>query len=620
MKTEAALLSEIAAASTFREQAALVAELDTLRSSKTASKQAERDIDLANAVVRETLTPVLTHSFHTASTDWLSEAETAPAADVASAMHTEASLWFGKTSAMVKEDHEEFAEQARGYSRRLASQYGERAAEADRAFLDYVAFLHRREAASGLPQIQQLIDGNNQSARTPLPEEHFDTFYDAIDPMNQGVDEAQSSDNAPLLQEILSEGNGEGQGDVPDHHDTAPMTTQNPMGGNGMQVGFNGSTASLQSEGSLIDAPSVAQGYLYNLDDFLAAEAAIKTQAAAAPAPQEPYEVPGLKVERIAVVQREAASMLPQVQQTIDVHDQVAPTPMPMDVMFPLIPYFQGEQNTEQKQATRKQADMFGGQGGSAGTAQPVEMGSANPEADKTHDGSMPGAAGSNSNAMDKALGDRQAMFAQGANWAKSWTPDQPLVSMGSSDFEAGVYAGISENAAHQDDFIQAHAALEDTEYAEVAERIEVHAKFTATLRAEGGTMTDLDTMDASTSPSTDGQTPINGRGEVPPMAGGMDPAAPGGAAPYNAAEPFGHPVAPDPGWTDPKARMAAFQQRVQAGLQTQAVDAKNTPVCRGCGEAFENKAVAHEAHGKKGCGAEDGERGYEMRTEKDAW
>ncbi len=46
----------------------------------------------------------------------------------------------------------------------------------------------------------------------------------------------------------------------------------------------------------------------------------------------------------------------------------------------------------------------------------------------------------------------------------------------------------------------------------------------------------------------------------------------------------------------------------------------KNTPVCRGCGEAFENRQVADEAHGKKGCGTETGERGYEMRTEKDAW
>ena len=116
MKTEAALLSEIAAAPTLREQAALVGELDALRNSKTAQIEEDRAWDAAGAVVEATLAPVLVHSMHTASTDWLSDAEI-PQVD-SNVVHAEASLWFGKTSSMVREDAEEFDEQAKGFARR----------------------------------------------------------------------------------------------------------------------------------------------------------------------------------------------------------------------------------------------------------------------------------------------------------------------------------------------------------------------------------------------------------------------------------------------------------------------------------------------------------------------
>jgi hypothetical protein len=52
-----------------------------------------------------------------------------------------------------------------------------------------------------------------------------------------------------------------------------------------------------------------------------------------------------------------------------------------------------------------------------------------------------------------------------------------------------------------------------------------------------------------------------------------MDPAAPGGAAPYNDAPPFSSPVAPDPGWVRQGSvdseiqRQAAFRDTVQANL-----------------------------------------------------
>jgi hypothetical protein len=40
---------------------------------------------------------------------------------------------------------------------------------------------------------------------------------------------------------------------------------------------------------------------------------------------------------------------------------------------------------------------------------------------------------------------------------------------------------------------------------------------------------------------------------QPPPQSDGMDPATPGGPAPYNGAEPFGQPVTTDPEWRDPR-------------------------------------------------------------------
>lgn len=45
------------------------------------------------------------------------------------------------------------------------------------------------------------------------------------------------------------------------------------------------------------------------------------------------------------------------------------------------------------------------------------------------------------------------------------------------------------------------------------------------------------------------------------PESDGMDPATPGGPAPYNGAEPFGEPVATDPEWLDPRDRSGKDQR-----------------------------------------------------------
>lgn len=652
MKTEATLLSEIAAAPTLREQATLVAELDALRNSKTARVQADRDWDAAGAVVEQTLSPVLAHSMHTASTDWLSDAEI-PEVD-ANHVHANASLWFGKTSSMVKADEEEFTEQARGVARRIASEYGEQAPEAERLFMDYVAFLRRREGASGLDQIQQTIDGNNQPKTTPLPTEVFETFRDPIDPINQGVDEAQSTESAPLLNEIMNEGGGQGQPEVGYQHGTGSGPSQPSGGGSGMQVGagmeshlatpdgnstvcgkggprtsnkgavscsecksnMNTKIGSHDRTASLVDTPSPGIGYLYNLDDFLRAEAAIQTQASREPSDDQEDHTSSTDLTAQAgwrddvdinnelsnegkqdcskckgdgcdncndtgrvnkeSARKEAASGLDQVEQVIDVNNQPKRTSLPTDVAFPLIPYFAGPGKTlDEAYSDRKE--------GSVKIAASVEdmlaqTGSDNPMLNKTHDGSEKSSP-EPTNAMEKATGKTSSLSKQaaaeynkGARFASTWQPGQPIVRQGSVEFEAGLYAGITANVAAQEAWVAEHEkwAAQDKG---IADRIEMHAAFTETLQAEAATTTDLDEMTPGTNPAPSGDTPLQGPGTPPPMAGGMDPAAPGGASPYNGAEPFSRPVAPDPGWQKPRTastneeRQQAFRQRVQAGL-----------------------------------------------------
>jgi hypothetical protein len=214
------------------------------------------------------------------------------------------------------------------------------------------------------------------------------------------------------------------------------------------------------------------------------------------------------------------------------------------------------------------------------------------------------------SDRFTKAASRTNADFTKGYGYASTWKPGTPLVSLGSAEFESGVYAGMADNPGARPAFQAAHRrqARKDARF---ATRMQVHAQYTEHLASKGidvqaantpfgsrdacskcgtdieyvghrpdpakeflkidrgsgwwdrggnfscpsggthergktaATSTDLDTMDSSASPSPTGQTPINGPGTVPPLAGQADPAAPGGPAPYNGAEPFGAPAVP---------------------------------------------------------------------------
>lgn len=209
-----------------RTLASAVAALDDHDRQLRARAALERETDLGAGIVAQRLTPVPIHEHHTAATDWLADVAE-DAGSYRTAMIAEASAWYGGLDPAVRADAQEFAEQARGRARTLASAYASRGA-AEREFLQTVSYLHAVQGASGLPQIDQTIDPNNQPGPTPYPTEVFPTFGEDQDQFN-GVETDNhqsgiSSQNAPLIQQIEQQnasGSGYGSGpERPDMHDT----------------------------------------------------------------------------------------------------------------------------------------------------------------------------------------------------------------------------------------------------------------------------------------------------------------------------------------------------------------------------------------------------------------
>jgi hypothetical protein len=220
-----------------------VAALDNYDRQLQVTAAADRETDLGVQIVAERLTPAALHEFHTAATDWL--AEDGPVtgdANYRTAMIAEASAWYHGLDAAVRADPEEFAEQARGRARTAASAYGYIRGAAQQEFLQTVGYLHSTEAASGLPQIDQTVDPNNQPSATPYPTEVFPTFGQDQDEFN-GVEtnahgSGATSERAPMIQQIEqqnSSGSGFGSGpEKPLDHstgfDTANSYAEVPLG------------------------------------------------------------------------------------------------------------------------------------------------------------------------------------------------------------------------------------------------------------------------------------------------------------------------------------------------------------------------------------------------------
>jgi len=655
VQKRAELVRAVNKASSLAEQARLLDELEKFDRGVRAEAAQARELDLANTVVGETLTPVRVHEHHTAATDWLAyEASVDP--QWQNRMVAEAAAWFGRTPDFVKADAEEFGIQAEGKARSLAGQYGTRAEAAKKAFVDYAAFL-RAQAASGLDQIQQTIDPNNSPKTTPLPTEVFDNFAPEVDPINAGVSGTETSERNPLLQEIVNGGSGADSGapEKPGGHSTGDELSWSPP--QGMQQDSaaplsygqgptpeGGAGTGPRHQGSLIDAPSPAIGYAFSMDDYLQARA----------------KAGGQGKER-----KEAASGLPQIQETVDANNQPhAPSPIPQDVAFPLDEEFQPEWTTNgtgnaqpaaPKAAVKKQADMFGGSDAphptptglpvanspattpppaSAGGGQAAGRSDASAHAAPTFgddSASVPAPAqqyAEGYSSVDQTAGVPQNTpasvagpgngvthagakvsslivtaaererpdFRKGYGYGSRWTPGTRLVSTGSADFEAGLYAGISDNPEHQRAFVEAHRTAA-ANWPKLGQRVDTHKAVTAHVVSKNevpsngmyltaSTSMDLPTMAPNTSPAADGSTPINGPGRPGPLVGEQNAAAPGGPSPYNGAEPFGTPVVPGVGQSPASPADAliggghmsttnqamgkqalAFRQRVQAGL-----------------------------------------------------
>lgn len=695
MSKRTELVQAIQKAGTFQEQARLVAALDTYDRMQREAAAEERAWGTAGAIVEQTLTPVRVHEHHTAATDWLGEMETT-AVSYHQEVCAQAGAWYDRVDPMVKADHEEFSQQALGMARRTAGVYGEQAQAAAQTFLDYVALLHK-DSASGLPQIDQISDPKDNPSETPLPLEVFDNFAPPVHPINEGVDGTEDSYRAPLIQEIEQAGGGMGTPEKPGGHSTSMDES-----GSYAEVPL-GEPGKLPTHASYHDGPSVAIGYAMTMDEFRAQQAADAERRSR------------LGFNQAKAEPKEAASQLDQVQQRVDSFENPKPTGLPQDVMFPLNPAFQGEENTEElphaenvAQAKRrayvaqllaknptewsdadrreveayltvsaglvKKADEFSAPVHGPGDEVPVsnsadttphpaggsyDKGKADGQSDRdagerptfsdassaatdyvkgysegysggqetaVDNPDVPASMGGDSgqaenageaqNAAQVAMASKTAAkklalktsarfvtdqatndpdFFKGYGWASKWNPKAAMVREGNQAFEAGVYAGITDNPAQQKAWVAAHRmAAKKYQAPELMRRISLHNTVTqryAKVHEEAlvhgfylhaATTTDLVTDGPGSSPDPMGGTPINGPGTPPPMAGGMDPARPGGPAPYQGAPPYGSgPVAPDPvvgqqqsaapvsdtNTPDAQARQAAFRQLVQANL-----------------------------------------------------
>lgn len=223
------LRQAVAAAQTGPELAEAVAALDSHDQGLRATAAQNRELDLAGQHVARALTPVPLFERHTAATDWLAD-DDAPAGDYKTAMISEASVWYQNLDPAVRGDAEEFGAQLSGRVQTVASAWGAYAPAARSEFLSVVGYLHQRTAGSGLPQIDQTVDADNQQSATPYPTEVFDNFAPPENDFNGGIegenhDSQISSQQAPMLQQIQQQdGGGSGFGSGPEKpvtHDTA---------------------------------------------------------------------------------------------------------------------------------------------------------------------------------------------------------------------------------------------------------------------------------------------------------------------------------------------------------------------------------------------------------------
>jgi len=280
------------------ESTRLVNEAQAIFTANRRTAALEREVDLSDTAVRDHLVPVRVHEHHTAATDWLANIDTG--ADLREAEHdilAKATLWYGKTASLVKENPDEFTEQARGVARKMAGAFGESADAAEELFLSHVAAMHTREIKSGAIVIEA-------DASVTMPEAGGGT-NDVFPTGNyeQAIDgDLTSSERAPQIQE-LSGAPSSGATDVTPENDPGLGVT------NSTADNDNGVKQANKKESSMAHAQCPTCGG--------------HGRVAVRRVPQNP---------------KEAFSGLPQIQQVVDPSDTKAQeTPLPAEVAFPWV-------------------------------------------------------------------------------------------------------------------------------------------------------------------------------------------------------------------------------------------------------------------------------------------
>lgn len=192
------LLHAASQATTLDEQQRFVGEANALQQQLVAVHQAGRDVDLANAVISDHLTPVRVHEHHTAATDWIATLDTTGGAGVEHEMVAQASLWYQKVAA-IKPWPEEFHEQARGQAHRLAGAFGEQAPAAEEAFLSHTARLYQGELDAGIVTVAD-TGSAGQATQNGLPLEDTSSerapMIQAMDHQEPGIHDALGPNDA----------------------------------------------------------------------------------------------------------------------------------------------------------------------------------------------------------------------------------------------------------------------------------------------------------------------------------------------------------------------------------------------------------------------------------------
>ncbi|MFF7198335.1 hypothetical protein ACFZAM_32085 [Streptomyces sp. NPDC008079] len=613
-QTREELLKAISAAPTLHEQARLIGHLDTLDQGERRQAALDAEVDLSRARIAEAMTPVASRTSRaTTASDWIVDLPEAEPIDH-NGLVAQAALWFGSVHPMVLADAGEFEEQVRGAARQATS-----SADGVAVFTNYAHFLRERTAASGLDQIQQTTAPDGVTQRpTPLDPTVFDNFAPPVADINTGVVGTETSDRAPAIQQAVN-GGGNSTPEVPGgHQESGQMTGPGPE----PSLGGGGSSAPEEPGGHQDAGAEPAQGdptrrqaasglpMIQQTTDPHDAPAATLLPTDVA----YPWTMGGSEDGIGGEAHYDTGGEVPSQHQSTVAHRRTADQwTQPSPVIHPQIA------NSPATTPPRTPADAGSGAADARDPQAAPSFGDAHAAGGYTdsYTGAAPAAhaqdvpvsiGGDNGQSQQhpayasRKIATRDEMrhpdFQRGYKYAAKWRPGVPLVRTGTPELEAGIYAGFTDRSGHRADWLSAHASLAQGA-PELGHRILAHRQLThqvaaaqglptdgTYLQAEAATGVDLDAVAPGTSPSPNGDTPINGPGRPGPLAGGMDASAPGGPSPYNGAEPVGSPVVPqtptapsgtpqtvpDSGMTAAipgsiNSATAAFRRRVQAGL-----------------------------------------------------